>query len=187
MRRSRGLTLHGPITIVRRIAARQGGGWIFRCDPPPAPRRMSIPLDAVTVVDPRSKGDVEPLVRLAKDDMAAVDALILARMQSQVPVIPLLADHLNHNGSVHIGTWWRVLISVVAPAALAYVLVDEFITDVETAYEGYPQWMLLTFGWGATAAVIVLGFLATTIPWRPGTSLDTPPSAADLADTRGDN
>ena len=101
--------------------------------------------------------------------------------------LPLLADHLNHNGSVHIGTWWRVLISVVAPAALAYILIEGFITDVETAYEGYPQWMLLTFGWGAAAAVVVLGFLATTIPWRSETSMEAPPSAADAADTRGGN
>ncbi len=43
--------------------------------------------------------------------------------------LPMLADHLNHNGSVHIGGWWRVLISVVAPVALTYILVDGFTTD----------------------------------------------------------
>jgi hypothetical protein len=31
---SRGLTLHGVITIVRRIVARQGDGWIFGRDSP---------------------------------------------------------------------------------------------------------------------------------------------------------
>ncbi len=49
-----------------------------------------------------------------------------------------LADHLNHNGSVHLGTWWRVLISVVAPVALGYVLVDAFLTDVDKPYERLP-------------------------------------------------
>ena len=52
---------------------------------------VSSPLDAVTVAESRPKGDVEPLVRLAQRDMAGVDALIVERMQSQVPVIPLLA------------------------------------------------------------------------------------------------
>jgi NSS family neurotransmitter:Na+ symporter len=103
-----------------------------------------------------------------------------------------MSDHLNHNGSVHIGTWWRVLISVVAPVALGYVLIDAFVTDVETPYGGYPEWMLLTFGWGAAAAVIVFGFLASALRWRPETSLATPPSAADAAagpgsGTRGGN
>ena len=37
---------------------------------------------------------MEALVRLAQADMAAVDALILERMQSDVPVIPRLAEHL---------------------------------------------------------------------------------------------
>ena len=59
---------------------------------PHAAVSMSFPLDAVTVAEPRSKGNVEPLVRLAAPDMATVDALILDRMQSQVPVIPLLAE-----------------------------------------------------------------------------------------------
>jgi NSS family neurotransmitter:Na+ symporter len=106
--------------------------------------------------------------------------------------LPAMSDHLNHNGSVHIGTWWRVLISVVAPVALGYVLIDAFVTDVETPYGGYPEWMLLTFGWGAAAAVIVFGFLASALRWRPETSLATPPSAADAAagpgsGTRGGN
>lgn len=96
--------------------------------------------------------------------------------------LPGLADHLNHHGSVPLGTWWRVLISVVAPLGLAYVLGDGFLTDVGTPYEGYPQWMLLTFGWGAAVAVVVFGFLAARVRWRPGTSLEAPPSAAD---TRG--
>ena len=91
--------------------------------------------------------------------------------------LPLLADHLNHNGTVHIGTWWRVLISVVAPLALSYVLVRGFMEDVQTPYEGYPQWMLLTFGWGMAAAALVVGFLAATVKWRPETSLDAPASA----------
>jgi NSS family neurotransmitter:Na+ symporter len=92
----------------------------------------------------------------------------------------MLADHLNHNGSVPLGAWWRVLISVVAPVALIYILVDAFITDVQDAYEGYPQWMLFTFGWGAAVAVIVFGLLASGVRWRTETSMEVPPTSADL-------
>ncbi len=46
-----------------------------------------------------------------------------------------------------------------------------FLTDVDAPYGDYPQWMLLTFGWGAAVAVIVFGFLATSLRWRPGTPL----------------
>ena len=74
---------------------------------------MSSPLDAVTVAESRPKGDVEPLVRLAKRDMAEVDALIVERMQSQVPVIPLLAEHLVSAG----GKRLRPLLTVAAARA----------------------------------------------------------------------
>ncbi len=99
--------------------------------------------------------------------------------------LPMLADHLNHNGSIHIGTWWRVLISIVAPAMLTYILLDGLFTDIDEPYEGYPSWMLLTFGWGAAVAVIVFGFLATAVKWRPETSLEVPPTAADSAASKG--
>jgi NSS family neurotransmitter:Na+ symporter len=103
--------------------------------------------------------------------VAVVSMLVIAW---GVRALPLLAAHLNHGGSVPIGAWWRVLISVVAPLALAYVLVRAFLDDLETPYGDYPQWMLLTFGWGAAVAVVVVGFAAARIPWRSGTSL-TPP------------
>ena len=74
---------------------------------------MSSPLDAVTVAESRPKGDVEPLVRLAQPDMVGVDALIIERMQSQVPVIPLLAEHLVSAG----GKRLRPLLTIAAARA----------------------------------------------------------------------
>jgi octaprenyl-diphosphate synthase len=172
MRRSRGLTLHGPITIVRRIVARQGGGWIFRCDPLPAPRRVSFPLDAVVAADSRSKGDVEPLVRLAKGDMAAVDALIIARMQSQVPVIPLLADHLVSAGGKRLRPLLTIAAArasgatdeIAAPVRLAAAV--EFIHTATLLHDDIVDGSDLRRGktaahliWGAPSSVLVGDFL----------------------------
>jgi len=75
-------------------------------------------LDAVTLTAPRAKapraqGDVEALVALAKVDMAAVDALIVDRMQSPVPVIPLLAEHIIAAG----GKRLRPLLTIAAARA----------------------------------------------------------------------
>lgn len=98
-----------PVTIVRRGVAGQGGVPIFLPRRPP----KSMSLDAVTVAETRRKGEVEPLVRLAGPDMAAVDALIVERMQSQVPVIPMLADHLVAAG----GKRLRPLLTIAAARA----------------------------------------------------------------------
>ncbi|WGM31635.1 Octaprenyl diphosphate synthase [Brevundimonas sp. NIBR11] len=75
-------------------------------------------MDAVTLTAPRAKGpraqgDVDALVALAKDDMAAVDALIVERMQSPVPVIPLLAEHIVAAG----GKRLRPLLTIAAARA----------------------------------------------------------------------
>ena len=71
-------------------------------------------VDAAIATTPRSKGDVNALVALAKEDMAAVDALIIDRMQSDVPVIPLLAEHLISAG----GKRLRPLLTVASARAV---------------------------------------------------------------------
>jgi octaprenyl-diphosphate synthase len=132
-------------------------------------------LDAVTVADRRSKGDVEPLVRLARDDMAAVDALIVARMQSQVPVIPLLADHLVAAG----GKRLRPLLTVAAAragqpsnaggeidAAVKLAAAVEFIHTATLLHDDVVDGSNLRRGktaahliWGAPSSVLVGDFL----------------------------
>src|SRR5450631_2773620 len=67
-------------------------------------------LDAAKAVLSRPAGSVEQLMSLAAADMAGVDALITARMQSHVSVIPALADHLIEAG----GKRLRPLLTVAA-------------------------------------------------------------------------
>ena len=70
-------------------------------------------MDVAIAAAHRPKGDVNALVRLAEVDMAAVDALILDRMQSDVPIIPKLAEHLVSAG----GKRLRPLLTVAAARA----------------------------------------------------------------------
>ncbi|WP_181310062.1 sodium-dependent transporter [Nocardioides campestrisoli] len=101
--------------------------------------------------------------------VAVVSMLVVAWA---LRALPLLQNHLNRNGSFKLGTTWRVLISVVTPIALAYVLIDGLVTDIETPYGGFPGWMLGVFGWGAAGLVLVFGFVATLLPWRKDTPMD---------------
>ena len=89
-----------------------------------------------------------------------------------VRALPRLRDHLNRDGSVPVRGWWIALVSVVTPLALAFILVRELLAVIEEPYGGYPQWMLVVFGWLAAALVAVAGFAIARVPWRPETSLD---------------
>ncbi len=129
-------------------------------------------MDAVTLAEPRMKGDVEPLVRLARADMAAVDRLIVARMQSQVPVIPLLADHIVAAG----GKRLRPLLTVAAARAagakgdieapIKLAAAVEFIHTATLLHDDVVDASQLRRGkvaahliWGAPSSVLVGDFL----------------------------
>ncbi|WP_110240397.1 sodium-dependent transporter [Nocardioides gilvus] len=88
--------------------------------------------------------------------------------------LPLLADHMNRRGSIKLLLWWRLLLGLVVPIALAYMVFNSFRDAVETPYGGYPGWMIALFGWGAAALVMVLGYVLAPMPWRKDTSLEDP-------------
>lgn len=118
----------------------------------------------------RPKGDVEPLIRLSKEDMARVDALIIQRMQSDVPVIPLLAEHLVAAG----GKRLRPLMTVAAAravggpadAAVQLAAAVEFIHTATLLHDDVVDGSELRRGkvaahliWGAASSVLVGDFL----------------------------
>src|SRR5690606_17206257 len=89
-----------------------------------------------------------------------------------IRALPELAAHLNRTGSVRLGLLWRVLVGIVTPVALIYILSQAFWTDVKEPYEGYPIWMLASFGWGSAVLVALLGYLLSPIRWRESTRLE---------------
>lgn len=92
--------------------------------------------------------------------------------------LPVLARHLNAYGSVRVSTWWYAAIGVLAPLMLGYGLVMGFKDDLNEAYGGYPQSMLLILGWGVALAAIVFGLAMAAIPWSRAVRLtERPPEA----------
>jgi octaprenyl-diphosphate synthase len=127
-------------------------------------------LDAVKAAIARPAGSVDRLVRLSREDMDGVDALILARMQSPVSVIPLLAEHLIAAG----GKRLRPLLTVGAArlaggkgdAALKLAAAVEFIHTATLLHDDVVDSSQLRRGkvaahliWGAPSSVLVGDFL----------------------------
>jgi octaprenyl-diphosphate synthase len=127
-------------------------------------------LEAARAVIDRPTSAADALVELAAPDMARVDALIAARMQSPVAVIPALADHLINAG----GKRLRPLLTVAAArvaggrgdsalklaAAVEFIhtatLLHDDVVDVSQLRRGRAAAHLI---WGAPQAVLVGDFL----------------------------
>lgn len=103
--------------------------------------------------------------------VAVVSMLVLVWIAR---ALPTLQGHLDSTGSVIVRGWWPALISTITPLALIFVLGNLFIETIKETYGGYPVWMVNVFGWGVAGGVIVLGFLASRLPWRASTSLELP-------------
>jgi len=113
---------------------------------------------------------LDALLKLAKPDMAAVDALIRVHMESPVPVIPALADHLIAGSAKRL----RPLLTVAAArlagardeACLKLAAAVEFIHTATLLHDDVVDSSQLRRGrvaahliWGAPSSVLVGDFL----------------------------
>jgi len=126
-------------------------------------------LDAVAVTASPT-GSVEPLVRLASADMAGVDLLITARMESPVPVIPALADHLIAAGGKRLRPLLTVAAARLAGArddeCLKLAAAVEFVHTATLLHDDVVDGSKLRRGkvaahliWGGSSSVLVGDFL----------------------------
>lgn len=106
--------------------------------------------------------------------------ILLAAVVSMVVVtwvirdLPGLRVHMNNTGSIPLGRWWVALVAVITPAALTFVLVQEFRDTIAEPYGDYPGWLVGTFGWGTAVAVLLLSVAVTWVPWSKRVSLEEP-------------
>lgn len=82
--------------------------------------------------------------------------------------LPELQDHLNSVSSFKVGAGWRVFAGIVTPIVLGYMLFSEIRDRISEGYGGLPDDLVLVFGWGVQAVVIVAAILLSFVPWRKG-------------------
>ncbi|GAA1287158.1 sodium-dependent transporter [Brachybacterium alimentarium] len=95
--------------------------------------------------------------------------------------LPTLRDHLNHQGTFRIRTWWLVCVGGIAPIVLGASLVlstIELLTAAGT-YEDYPGWFVLVFGWLMAIGLVVVAIGLSLIPWPAGSNLHKDDSDGD--------
>ena len=127
-------------------------------------------MEVATAPLPAPPASVERLFALASADMAGVDALIRARLESEIPLIPALADHLVQAG----GKRLRPLLTVAAArlcdgsgaGAQKLAAAVEFIHTATLLHDDVVDGSKLRRGkvaahliWGGAASVLVGDFL----------------------------
>lgn len=121
-------------------------------------------------IDPRPGPSLDPMVALVAKDMNLVNAVILDRMQSQIPLIPELAGHLIAGG----GKRMRPMLTLASAALLGYTgtrhhglaAAVEFIHTATLLHDDVVDGSDLRRGrrtanniWGNPATVLVGDFL----------------------------
>ncbi len=127
-------------------------------------------MEVATAPAPAPTASVERLFELAAGDMAGVDALIRARLASDVPLIPALGEHLVEAG----GKRLRPLLTVAAArlcgghsdGAFKLAAAVEFIHTATLLHDDVVDGSKLRRGkvaahliWGGAASVLVGDFL----------------------------
>ena len=125
---------------------------------------------AVAATPPTSPPSLDALIALAAPDMEAVDALIRRHMDSPVPVIPALADHLIAGSAKRLRPLLTVAAARMAGAAddacLKLAAAVEFIHTATLLHDDVVDSSELRRGrvaahliWGAPSSVLVGDFL----------------------------
>jgi sodium-dependent transporter len=86
--------------------------------------------------------------------------------------LPVLRRHLDRFSSFPTGKVWMIFIGGIVPLVLGYMLVSELIAKFTEPYEGYPLHLLGIFGWGMSAALIVVALILRALPWRRSVSVE---------------
>lgn len=88
--------------------------------------------------------------------------------------LPMLRDHLNLTSSIKMGRSWQFMVGLLAPIVLGYTLVSEVIKRIQEGYGDMPTWFVGVFGWGMSAALIVISLLLALIPWSDKSAANDP-------------
>ncbi|MCF6175954.1 MAG: sodium-dependent transporter [Victivallaceae bacterium] len=78
----------------------------------------------------------------------------------------LVRKHVNETGGiVKLPPLWDWLIKIATPVLLLTMVIMALIEDIRKPYEGYPLWMIFSFGIGMIVFTLLLSILFATAKW----------------------
>ena len=96
-----------------------------------------------------------------------------------VRALPTLRDHLNSVSSFKVGVALDDSSGGSYPADPGVQPISTFFTSLFKPYEGYPAELLLIFGWGMVAFLIIGSVVISFLPWsHKSRAAEEPPGTA---------
>ncbi|OCA87614.1 transporter [Bacillus sp. FJAT-27225] len=80
-----------------------------------------------------------------------------------------LQNHANAISDIRIGSWWKISLGFITPIVLGYMTVQNFITNIQENYGGYPTSFLLVAGWGVAILALIAAIMFSSLRWGKNT------------------
>ncbi|MFJ9553586.1 sodium-dependent transporter [Nocardiopsis sp. NPDC101807] len=80
--------------------------------------------------------------------------------------LPMFQRHANEVSSIHLGTWWKVVLGGITPVLLGFMMWDSLRVELTENYAGYSTGFLLSAGWGVAIGALVFGIVVSLFPWK---------------------
>ena len=107
---------------------------------------------------------------------AVVEIILVLWVFKQINV---LRNEANLYSQIKLGNLWKICLGIITPIALIIILATSFVANMKTVYGGYSEAFVATFGWGMVAALPVIAFLLSRIPWKDRKKAEAIPEGED--------
>lgn len=105
---------------------------------------------------------------------SAVIALLLILFTGKLKP---LAEHINSVSSFKVGKLWMFFLGVTS-VILLFMLFNEAYKLLTNGYDGYPSWLVNSFGWGMSIVIVLIAFWVSSRKWPAEIEKETPESFA---------
>ncbi len=95
----------------------------------------------------------------------AIAALVISLVLGWLYDAKELRNYMNPISDFKIGIWWDIMVKVVSPAILLFMFIRNLMTELTTAYEGYPGGSL-AIGWIVAFATLIIGIYLGSLSWK---------------------
>jgi len=76
-----------------------------------------------------------------------------------------MREYINENSDFKIGVWWDITIKYITPLVLGFMFISNIVTELKSAYSGYPMSAIIVMGWSVAIGMLIMGIILGRKKW----------------------